>query len=507
MVRNGRRLIRAALLAVVVAVFSHSRADPDLWGHVRFGQDTVAARAVQTVDRYSFASDRPWINHEWLAEALMYLAYAAAAGPGLILLKVSVLLLMLWAAASPWPKELPPKYRDLMVGLVVIGTLPQANHIRPQLFSLILFAVLLKILVRGADTAREQIGRGVAVTLLMVAWANLHGGWIVGLGTLGLWSAVGVSFNGPRHGRAALVCTTAAAALATVANPYGWHLWQFLWQTVGFGRDQITDWQPIYALGGAYLGVWLIVAGVAIVAVHRSLGLGAADPRSMAVVLMLGVASFRVNRLLAFFALAVTMLLAQELVQALSDTEDSAPALAARGESPPAFGAPSAAAAIGAAVIGSLVLIGALAFSYDNASCVRMESRLFPEPEASLVIANRAVRGRMLTWFDWGEYAIWHFSPAVSVSLDGRRETVYSDDTVNKQFRFYFHPNERQAILDEIKPDYIWLPAHLEVRSALESDGWTPLFSGDRSVLLGRHPSDGEPIAQVPTGRRCFPGP
>jgi hypothetical protein len=468
----------------VVAVFSHSRADPDLWGHVRFGQDTVAARAVETVDRYSFASDRPWINHEWLAETLMYLAYAAAAGPGLILLKVSALLLMLWAVASSWPKELPPTHRDLMVGLLVIGTVGQANHIRPQLFSLVLFAVLLKLLIRPVDTAREQIGRSLAVILLMAAWANLHGGWIVGLGTLGLWTAIGVFFDGPRYGRAAMACTTAAAALATIANPYGWHLWQFLWQTVGFGRDQITDWQPVYALGGAYLGIWLIVAGVAIVAVHRSLRLGAADLRSMAVVLMLG----------------------RHLSSRRADTEDSAPAPAAGpGTSRPQTR--GTAAAVGAAVIGSLVLIGALALSYDNASCVRMESPLFPEPEASLAIANRAVRGRMLTWFDWGEYAIWHFSPAVSVSLDGRRETVYSDDTVNKQFRFYFHPNERQAILDEIKPDYIWLPAHLEVRSALESDGWTPLFSGDRSVLLGRHPGDGEPIAQVPTGRRCFPGP
>ena len=76
-------VLRVALASLVLAVFTHTRADPDLWGHVRFGQDTVAERTVHLPDRYSFASDRPWINHEWLAEVVMYLLHArfGIAGP------------------------------------------------------------------------------------------------------------------------------------------------------------------------------------------------------------------------------------------------------------------------------------------------------------------------------------------------------------------------------------------------------------------------------------------
>ena len=50
-----------------------------------------------------------------------------------------------------------------------------------------------------------------------------------------------------------------------------------------------------------------------------------------------------------------------------------------------------------------------------------------PMEQRERFIRDHQLRGRMVTYFDWGEYAIWHLSPRVRVSLDGRRETVYSD--------------------------------------------------------------------------------
>ena len=47
---------------------------------------------VYVPEHYSFASDRSWFNHEWLAEIVMYGSYAAAGGFGLIVLKLLLLL-------------------------------------------------------------------------------------------------------------------------------------------------------------------------------------------------------------------------------------------------------------------------------------------------------------------------------------------------------------------------------------------------------------------------------
>src|SRR5580693_300488 len=75
------------LVLLVFAAATVTRTDADLWGHLRFGLDTLHAHRLTSVDPYSFTQDRPWINHEWLSEVQMGLAYAAAGAPGLALLK------------------------------------------------------------------------------------------------------------------------------------------------------------------------------------------------------------------------------------------------------------------------------------------------------------------------------------------------------------------------------------------------------------------------------------
>src|SRR5947207_3467324 len=183
------QLLTLAMFTAVVAFSTITRLDPDLWGHVRFGRDIVTAGAVMRSDPYSFTSDRPWVNHEWLAEVLMYGAYAAAGPSGLIALKAAILValvaLVAWAS-QPWSP--PPVAFQFLVLWTVVAALPWAVMVRPQLFSFLLFTLLL-ILLTEAD--RGQWPGLVAVPVLMAFWVNVHGGWIVGIGTLGLWIAFG----------------------------------------------------------------------------------------------------------------------------------------------------------------------------------------------------------------------------------------------------------------------------------------------------------------------------
>ena len=59
------RLLRVAIWCAFLVVISFTTADPDLWGHVRFGLDILRDANIHQVDAYSFASDRAWVNHEW----------------------------------------------------------------------------------------------------------------------------------------------------------------------------------------------------------------------------------------------------------------------------------------------------------------------------------------------------------------------------------------------------------------------------------------------------------
>src|SRR5690242_12276876 len=58
-----------SLFVLLATLFTHTAADADLWGHLRFGTDLLSTGRFADHDPYSFTSDQRWVNHEWFAEA------------------------------------------------------------------------------------------------------------------------------------------------------------------------------------------------------------------------------------------------------------------------------------------------------------------------------------------------------------------------------------------------------------------------------------------------------
>jgi hypothetical protein len=480
---------------VLFAWLSHTRTDPDLWGHVRFGHDIVATRALPATDSYSFLSDRPWINHEWLSECVMYVAYAAAGPPGLVALKVLLLVGVLGAVFLALGRQaVTGASRDLLLAVVVLGTFGQINHMRPQVFSLAAFSWLL-VLLMSVESRRARL---VLIPALFALWVNMHGGWIVGGAALALWTVCTLASPVPRAEKRTLFVCGILSLFATLLNPYGVNMWLFLWNTVGFSRAEITEWQPVFRLHPPVLIVWSVVALAAVTGAVRAFAHSELVVRRVAVVLFLGAASFQVSRLRAFFAIAVVVLLGRELIVVLERFRRRQEAAAA----PSGRIVAAAAAAVACVLIGG----GGVAVA-RNVGCVRMDSTGLPDSDVRDFIQAHDLKGRLAVWFDWGEYAIWHFSPALAVSVDGRRETVYSNDIVRRHLLFYYVPSTRQQFLDEVQPDYIWVPSNVPVVAALRSDGWKQLFAGANSVLLGRNGEEGGPSSPLVAAGRCFPGP
>ena len=88
---ESRSLLRysPALLLVAIAVADAGRfADPDLWGHVRFGQGVLNTWHLTRHDPYSYSAARHvWTDHEWLSELVLAFSYGALGVAGLKLMK------------------------------------------------------------------------------------------------------------------------------------------------------------------------------------------------------------------------------------------------------------------------------------------------------------------------------------------------------------------------------------------------------------------------------------
>jgi hypothetical protein len=478
--------LAAAVIAILV-----TRADPDLWGHVRFGADILHTHTLTSADPYSFTSDRPWVNHEWASEILFAITYAIGGGTALILLKVALVgLVCALVIGNARAEGARGRALVFMGGLTIAAVLPRASQIRPQLFSVVCFAVLIALL-RSAD--RGHLRRLIWVPPVMVFWANAHGGWLVGCATVGCWAA-GAIWMRRRDGWRAWVAPASCAAgalLATLMTPYGTGLWAFLHETVGPSRAFIAEWGPITGVP-ALLLPWIVFWILAIVAIRR--GGIPANPALVAIPLAWGVASGRVSRLDTFFALSVLACLAEPLGQLLAGSsrqpEEVAPSRRSVGT--------VAAIAIGIVVI-----------AWPQLLCVEVPGASMPEPQAVAFMHDRHLQGRMITFFDWGQYAIWYLPPGLKISMDGRRETVYTAATIDSHLDLYEGFPSGLAYARTLNADYVWLPVQAKALSPLRNEGWTPIFQGPASIILARAGSTIDPMVLSSRDRpsRCFPGP
>ena len=468
-----------------MAGLARTWADPDLWGHLRFGAD-ILRDGLPRADPYSFTSDIPWINHEWLAEVVLSAAWAAGGG-GLIALKMAIVCGTLgFLLLTLRGRAVSPTARDLTVVTAVFGLWARVFVIRPQIFSVLFFAALLWSLV---SAERAHSDRLWILPLLFGLWVNLHGGWIVGLGVLFLWTAAGLGGVGAAPiATRTLAGVLAVSLAATLANPYGIGLWAFLGETVRVNRPGISDWRPLWETDAQVIVPWLISATLTAVAMAK--GRSRIPLAHTAIVLGLGVASVRVNRLDVFFTLSAVMLLSPYLGSTVAD--------------PPAPTWTRSTVLV-AAALSALLAVGAWWMRADF-NCARLDGPWMPEREAGGFIAANRLHGRLLTWFDWGQYAIWHFTPLLKVSLDGRRETVYSDALVARHIRLYFEPETSLDLLAELHADYAWIPRDLPLARVLEGRGWHVLYLGPVSVILGREPL-ARPVSPTLATRACFPGP
>ncbi len=480
-----------AIPAFLLLLLTYTIADADLWGHITFGADLLRGHGFTLHDPYSFTSDTPWINHEWLAEVCVAAFYVTGGAIGLNVLKLTVIgLIALLVCRAAREEGGRPFAQVFLTGLVIFASYTRTQVLRPQLFSVLLFAILITVLRRRE---RTDSGWRITIPLLFCVWANTHGGWIVGFGVLAIWAAATVAENWTLTCARRRAIDVLSALAATLINPYGIRLWTFIHETVGLNRD-ISDWTPFFKFPPALIALELILPTLAVAALARRRQVPPA--RHLGVCAILAFGTYRVGRVDAFLQVAIGMLMMPALVGFFAETEVWLRTHHRLTHRSPAH----AIAGIALAAYASIVAAA-------HVRTIRIDGTWIPDPAAMRFLQEDAPRARVLTWFDWGEYAIWHLSPfGGQVSMDGRRETVYSPRVLQDHWAFYRNEKDAASYPETIGAQRIWLPKTFPVVPALRERGWHVAFESDISVVLS--PSPARPAsAQIARGPRVFPGP
>jgi hypothetical protein len=279
--RGGQVVALVVALAVaagaVAIIWAEPRPNGDLDVALAVGRDVMDGKLGRPDDWAFTTAGRVCINQNWGSHLLHYLVYRAGGTTGLLLLKAALIgAAALFVCLAAWQRQV-----SWAVALVAAAGAIAAGRsyidLRANLTTLVLAPLALWLLFK----TRRNVHWIWAVMVLNGLWANMHGGFIFGLGMMALWVAVrcvaGTIASLQEHSPPAAGLRIAArrlwplpaalagsVLLAAFANPYGPVNLTFPLTIVAPAWQRLREWLPLLAGGSEFGTAWefLVFLGV-----------------------------------------------------------------------------------------------------------------------------------------------------------------------------------------------------------------------------------------------------
>lgn len=553
----GPALLLAALALVVT--WAVPRAIGDLWVGLAAGRDIVAGRLGRPDDWAFNTAGRAWINQNWGAHLLTWLAWSTGGEAGLLALKALLIAALLGCVTLAARVAGAGRVAALVAAAGVVVAAQGYIDLRPNLFTLVMAPLVMALILRagaggaagggdGATGAASSVmpsslpaqPRRIAwAAAAVVLWANLHGGFALGLLMLWLWAGLHLLRPAPGAAGATRLYLGAAAVatlLAGVVTPFGFmNLLEPFAIAGGAGWHDVPEWRPLWAQANydstwgffALLGALALLLALGGAGVRNAAGEGARGGRGgrdaraaaggagpatatlflMALALLTLAMAVGARR---FVPLALVVL-APLVARALD--------AAARARGPRVLPA-----ALAAVAVGALCLVPGEWRVYDaanprlprGASFFARMHRLdgdFPGPATRFIAANGIGRAdpagvRALVAWEWEGFVHLH-CPQLKVMMGGRAQQIYTPADLDAWQRLLADNTAAQA--RALRIPLALLHAGPETYgaqvSALLKDGWAVLLA-DAPVMLLVDPADpamAELLRRAEAGELSYP--
>lgn len=391
--------------------------DGDTYWHIATGRWIIEHLAVPAQDPFSHTMHgAPWTAHEWLSEVILAAAHDAGGWTlviGLAALAFSGAVALLTRFLL---KELEPAHALMFAALSVAMAAPHL-HARPHLLAMPLLMIWAAGLARAGDSNRAP---SLWLLPVMTLWANLHGGFTLGL-AFAFAFALEAVFAARRNGRAAQAAKSwgiflGLASVSALLTPHGLHGLLFTWKIFGgtYALQHIAEWQSPNFHYFQPLEVWLL-AGLAM-ALHLGIRLPA-----VRLALLLGLLHLALThaRNIELIGLLAPLFLARPLAAQWRQTESSKRHLESADRAFRKLAQPArwSGVVLTAGILASLTFLVAWTMPPQPKESVI--------PAAAVQAARQAgIHGAVLNDYGFGGYLIYAGTPPF---IDGRAD-MYGDD-------------------------------------------------------------------------------
>ena len=430
--------------------------DPDTYWHLASGQWMLDHREILRVDIFSSTvSGQPYSVGEWLGQIVLTLVFNAGGWAGLAIFRAVLVAIAAFFLARLARRGGAPLVAALLVVIWALVFSKTRWTDRPAIFTFMLFPVVLDLLYSARAGSRRAL---VAIPPLILLWANLHGGYAIGVALVLAFLVEAVIRRRPDV--APLVLTLVASVALSFADPETFGIGGAASHALSPPRFISEEAPPDVLEASGFIFAAFVLATLGVALVH---GGGLLDAILFIPLLWLALSA---QRQLAFFVFAATPFVAAGAARIYARIRPSARPL----RPPP----PAAAAALAL-----LLWAGALA----SAIGVPMGPDEHAYPTGAIA-ALRSGSGTLLNEYDWGGFLIYRV-PERKVFVDGRL--------------FPFFPavlgEYRDAV--ELRANWTDVLAKYDVREVLlmprkplavvlREDGWKVRAEGPTFVLLAK---------------------
>jgi len=476
-----RRLIQLIALAIMlvwvakVAVDQkYCVRDPDIWWHIRTGDWIVEHQAVPHNGIFSrTAGDRPWVSYSWSFEVLLSAVYRWFNLMGLGLFGVFLALLIsyvqFWSS-----RTLSGRFWEAwLLGAASLYAYLFILMPRPVFVSILFYLVLLTVLLEADRSGKAS--RLYWLPAMFLVWANVHIQFIYGLFVLGLFIAcriglqlaervnlVAVSSREPRLAMRPLILMFAACMVATLINPYGYHLYEVVlkYSKARYSYQIIIELQPLsFRLSNHFMQLFLTAAGFCAVGWRKK-----PDLFKLVLMIVATFLAFRTWRDCWFVCVTAAAFIAD--FPALESKRD-------RGETLHEGG-------LLLATLAFFLFVFSQSLGFNERALDRTVSSEFPVNAVNYLRQN-PLPGPLYNNLDWGGFLIWYM-PQFPVAIDGRND-LYGDELD----RMFFEAETASAYKNDpylVQAGFVLLSKKCPLSTVLRLDPRFQLAYEDRIAVV-----------------------
>lgn len=440
-------------------------ADPDLWHRFALADYLLRTHHFPAGDTFSYLADyRLVADHEWGSSFIFYPLYFGIGPAAIVGLKLVTMLLTLaftvWAGLHG---RRPTVLFAAFYAVVLMALLPSfGSTLRCGAFTHFFLALWLYWF------QRERHGSPVPLWFYpatMIIWANLHGGFALGLAWLLAVALVHFVLGRPWQ---TWLARFGLSLAATLVNPFGWHLWVSTARALVMPRADFGEWSPPSWWPAPWeLPGYKLLFGITVIAILFLLGRRGWRRLDRVALLLIGgamalsLSSARHDSLFAIItgALLPDLIPHERTLQSIEDPIRRLSYLFIR------F----------ALVLVPLFLALSIVPRGDG-------FRLHYPPESCPAgavdfLRRQNVQGKLLLPFNYGSYAIWNLRGRMRVSMDGRYDLVYRAATYQRVKNFFLAKDDWTSLLTAPAPDAVLVPMNVPVFSKMETEpGWREAY-------------------------------